>query len=217
MIERLETVVLETGPNPDTCILWLHGLGADGYDFEPLAHELKLPGSIRYIFPHAPIQPVTINGGMRMRAWYDIASPNLQGQIDQAGIRRSQKLIQALLEDQIKAGISPERIVLGGFSQGGVMALETGVRCKPLAGIVALSAYLALPQEFPEASPNAPPILMLHGSQDSLVPLSLVEQSRLILERKGYRVTWQVFPMPHLVCAEEVAVLRQWLWARLGY
>jgi len=213
----LESVVIETGPNPKTCIVWLHGLGADGYDFVPLTRELDLPFAVRYLFPHAPVQAVTINGGRRMRAWYDIASPNLREKADKAGIRRSQELIAALVQTQIAHGISPDRLVLGGFSQGGVMALEVGVRhSPPLAGLVALSAYLALPEEFPEASPNSPPILMVHGSQDPIVPLALAEQSRQVLECKGYRVTFQVFPMGHSVCAEEIALLSQWLKARLA-
>lgn len=215
--ERLETVVLETAPHPDACIIWLHGLGADGHDFEPLAYELRLPGAIRYVFPHAPVQPVTINGGRVMRAWYDIASPNLLCHVDEAGIRRSQRKVSALLEEQIAAGIDPERIVLAGFSQGGVIALEAGVRHHPpIAGIVALSTYVALPEAFPEAVPNAPPILLVHGSQDPIVPLALAEQSRLLLVRKGYRVAWHVFPMPHSVCAEEIIVLRRWLSARFS-
>ncbi|WP_460036068.1 alpha/beta hydrolase [Methylothermus subterraneus] len=216
MREKLSAIVVETGPDPTACIVWLHGLGADGHDFEPLARELKLPGAIRYVFPHAPMRPVTINGGMRMRAWYDIVSPDLRRHVDAAGIRHSQELIQAVIEDQIAAGIDPGRIVLGGFSQGGVMALEAGARQEPpLAGVVALSAYLALPEEFPQASPHAPPILMAHGDQDPIVPLALAEQSRLILEHKGYRVSWRVFPMPHSVCAEEIAWLNRWLEARL--
>lgn len=216
MTEKLSAIVLETGSDPKACIVWLHGLGADGHDFEPLACELRLPGSIRYVFPHAPVRPVTINGGMRMRAWYDIVSPDLRRHVDKAGIRQSQRLVLDLLAEQLASGIDPSRMILGGFSQGGAIALETGVRCDPpLAGIVALSAYVALPDEFPQASPNAPPILMLHGSQDSIVPLSLAEQSQLELARKGYQVTWQVFPMPHSVCAGEIEVLRQWLYARL--
>lgn len=216
--ERLDAIVLETGPDPDACIIWLHGLGADGHDFEPLAYELRLPGAIRYVFPHAPVQPVTINGGRMMRAWYDIVSPDLLCHVDEAGIRRSQQQVSALLEAQIASGIDPKRTILAGFSQGGVIALEAGVRYhRPIAGIVALSTYVALPEAFPEAADAAPQILMMHGTQDPIVPLALAEQSRLVLVRKGYRVTWHVFPMPHSVCAEEIAVLRRWLAAQLGY
>ncbi len=216
-MSSLDSVILETGPNPKACIVWLHGLGADGYDFVPITRELALPFAVRYLFPHAPIQAVTINGGQRMRAWYDIASPNLIEQVDKVGIRRAQGWITALLEAQVTQGISPDRLVLGGFSQGGVMALEVGARYKPsLAGLVALSAYLAVPEEFPEASPNSPPILMVHGSQDPIVPLALAEHSRRVLERKAYRVSFQIFPMGHAVCAEEVALLERWLKARLA-
>ncbi|GAB4354266.1 MAG: alpha/beta hydrolase [Methylohalobius crimeensis] len=219
MTERLDAVVLETGPEPDACILWLHGLGADGYDFEPIAYELRLPGAIRYVFPHAPTRPVTINGGMEMRAWYDIFSPDLQGQVDKPGIDDSRDLIDVLIDDQVAAGIDPGRIVLAGFSQGGVIALETGVRRHPsVAGIVALSTYVALPGALPEAGSDAfPPILMMHGSQDTVVPLPVAERSRLQLVRKGYPVEWHVFSMPHSVCAEEIVILRRWLTARLGY
>ncbi len=216
MTERLDAVVLETGPDPDACILWLHGLGADGHDFEPLAYELRLPWATRYVFPHAPVQPVTINGGRVMRAWYDIASPNLLRCVDEAGIRRSQRKISALLEEQIAFGIDPARIILAGFSQGGAIALEVGVRHHPpIAGIIALSTYVALPEEFPQATPNAPPILMMHGSQDPIVPLALAERARRRLIEQGYAVEWHVFPMPHSVCAEEIAVLRRWILKRL--
>ncbi|BCX88471.1 phospholipase/carboxylesterase [Methylomarinovum tepidoasis] len=214
----LEAVVVETGPDPDACIVWLHGLGADGHDFEPIAAELNLPGAVRFIFPHAPVRPVTINGGMAMRAWYDIASPDLRRRVDAAGIRQSQASIDRLLDSQIAAGVPPGRIVLGGFSQGGVIALETGVRRRPpLAGIVALSTYVALADEFPPAPPDAAPILMMHGSLDSIVPLALAEDSRRLLEALGYPVEWHVFPMAHAVCTEELAILRRWLLARFGW
>ncbi|MCX8048313.1 MAG: alpha/beta hydrolase [Methylohalobius sp.] len=217
MADKLDAIVVETGPDPEACVIWLHGLGADGHDFEPFAYQLKLPAAIRYVFPHAPIQPVTINGGLRMRAWYDIVSPNLWQQVDKAGIRRSQGLVTALIEEQIASDIAPGRILVGGFSQGGVIALETGIRSDPLiAGIVVLSGYVALPDELPEAPASAPPILMLHGRDDSIVPLSLAEQSQVRLVSKGYQVSGQTFPVGHSVSPEEIVVLRRWLWERLN-
>jgi len=215
---KLDAVIIETAPQPDTCIVWLHGLGADGHDFEPMAAELQLPGAIRYIFPHAPIRPVTINGGMSMRAWYDIAAPDLRLQVDRVGIQHSRKLVDALIDEQITAGIAPERIVLAGFSQGGVIALECGVRHRPpMAGIIALSSYVALADEFPVAAPESPPILMMHGSLDSIIPVAVAEQSYRLLLDLEYRVEWHVFQMPHGVCAEEITIIRHWLMDILDY
>jgi len=215
---KLDAVIRETAPQPDSCIIWLHGLGADGYDFEPIAESLQLSGAIRFVFPHAPVRPVTINGGMAMRAWYDIAAPDLRQRVDRAGIHQSRKLIDALIDEQIEKGIGAERIVLAGFSQGGVIALEAGVRRQPaIAGIVALSTYVALGDEFPPAGSDAPPILMMHGNMDPIVPVEVAEESRRLLLELGYRVEWHAFSMPHAVCPEEIAIIRRWLMRRLGH
>ncbi|HEB77128.1 MAG TPA: carboxylesterase [Methylothermaceae bacterium] len=215
-METLESIVLETGPDPRDCIIWLHGLGADGHDFEPIADALRLPFPVRYLFPHAPVRPVTINGGMAMRAWYDIVSPDLRHQVDRQGIRQSQALVAGLIDQQVTGGMKPERIVLAGFSQGGVIALETGVRYRPpLAGVIALSAYVALVDEFPPATDRSPPILMMHGTEDPIVPFPLARDSCRLLRELGYSVEWHAFDMPHSVSAEEVAVLRHWLVERL--
>lgn len=215
-METLESVRLETGPDPQVCIVWLHGLGADGHDFEPIAKALHLPFAVRYLFPHAPVRPVTINGGMAMRAWYDIASPDLRCRVDRQGIRQSQILVAGLIDQQVASGISPDRLILAGFSQGGVIALETGVRYQPpLAGVIALSAYVALAEEFPPATNLSPSILMMHGTEDPIVPFSLAQDSCQLLRQLGYNVEWHAFPMPHSVCAEEMVILRRWLLQRL--
>lgn len=217
--DGLEAVVIETAPQPDTSIIWLHGLGADGHDFEPLATELQLRGAIRYVFPHAPVRPVTINGGMAMRAWYDIVAPDLRMAVDREGIEHSVALVDRLITEQIEGGIAPARIVLAGFSQGGVIALECGVRQHPaLAGIIALSTYVALAETFPPADPvAAPAILMMHGSMDPIVPLAVAEESQRLLLELGYPLEWHVLRMAHGVCGEEIVLIRRWLGQRLGY
>lgn len=213
-----DAVIIETAPQPDACIIWLHGLGADGHDFEPIATALKLPGAIRFVFPHAPVRSVTINGGMQMRAWYDIVAPDLRMQVDREGIRHSRRIVDAILDEQIAGGIEPGRIVLAGFSQGGVIALETGGRRQPpLAGIIALSTYVALVEDFPSAKPDSPPILMMHGSMDPIVPIALARESRQLLVDLGYQVEWHEFQMPHAVCPEEIAIIHHWLVQRLDY
>ena len=219
MNEILPSVVMDSAPNPDACVIWLHGLGADGHDFEPIVPELRLPSSlrIRFVFPHAPQRPVTINQGYVMRAWYDITHPDLGQRVDAAGIHQSRRLIDKLVDQVIADGIAPARIILAGFSQGGVIALETGLRRNPpIGGVIALSTYVALPDELPGATSQSPPILMMHGSEDPLIPLPLAEASRDLLLSKGYQVEWHVVPMPHSVCAEEIAVIRRWLLERLG-
>ncbi len=219
MNEILPSVVIDSAPHPNACVIWLHGLGADGHDFEPVVPELRLPPSlpVRFIFPHAPQRPVTINQGCVMRAWYDITHPDLGRFVDAAGIHQSRQLIDKLVNQVVGEGIAPGRIILAGFSQGGVIALETGLRHDPpIGGIIALSTYVALPDELPGAKPESPPILMMHGSEDPLIPLPLAEAGRDLLLNKGYQVAWHVFPMPHSVCAEEIAVIRRWLLERLA-
>ena len=214
MSEPLPTVEMETGPSPQAAIIWLHGLGADGHDFEPIVPELGLPASlpVRFVFPHAPLMPVTINGGAVMRAWYDVAG---DGRQDEGGIRASQARVEALLAREKARGIRATSIVLAGFSQGGAVALQTGLRHpERLAGILALSTYLPLADRLAaEASPanRAVPILMCHGAQDPVIPLSAATRSRDALRALGYAVEWKEYPMPHAVCPEEIADIGGWL------
>ena len=220
MDELLDAIEIETARNPSASVIWLHGLGADGNDFAPVVPALGLrEEAIRFVFPHAPIQPVTINGGMRMRAWYDIADGALRRE-DESGVRASQKLIEALIAREKQRGTRASRLVLAGFSQGGAIALQTGLRHpERIAGIMALSTYLPIADKFAaEASPTNrdAPIYMAHGSYDPVVPLARAEQSRALLQSLGYAVQWREFPMPHSVCAEEVAEIGAWLREVLG-
>jgi phospholipase/carboxylesterase len=219
MSELLDAVEIETGPAPQAAIIWLHGLGADGHDFEPIVSELSLPPAtaVRFVFPHAPVQAVTINGGARMRAWYDIGH---DGRQDAAGIRASQSRVEALIARERGRGVAAHRIVLAGFSQGGAIALQTGLRHPdPLAGVLALSTYLPLADTLEkEASAAARdvPIFMAHGVEDPLIPLARAAQSRDRLSALGYRVEWHEYPMPHSVCAEEIRDIGVWLQRTLG-
>lgn len=198
-------------------IIWLHGLGANGHDFEPIVPELNLPTAVkmRFVFPHAPQQPVTINSGMLMPAWYDIVSPVLDHQEDESGIRRSQQYIDALIQRENARGIATENIIIAGFSQGGAIALHTGLRYpQRLAGILALSTYLPLVQtvrqEASEINQDLP-IFMAHGSHDPIVPLRLGEDSRHYLEQFGYQPEWQTYFMEHSVCPDEISDISCWL------
>ncbi len=211
----LETVEVEPRLAADAAIVLLHGLGADGHDFESIVPDLDLPGAVRFVFPHAPVRPVTVNGGYRMRAWYDILALDGRAGEDEGGIRESAAAVHALVQREIQRGVAAERIVLAGFSQGGALALHTALR-EPsrLGGAVALSSYLPLASALPaEAHPAnaALPIFMAHGSRDELLPLALGERSRDALRARGYDVEWHAYPMPHGLCAEEVARLRDWL------
>jgi len=203
----MEAVEIETGSPPRAAVIWLHGLGADGHDFEPIVPELRLKQAVRFVFPHAPEQPVTINQGMRMRAWYDIFQFG-GGREDDKGIRASQALIEKMISEEVKRGISENKIVLAGFSQGGAIALQTALRYpKPLAGVMALSTYLPLAATLPaeRAAANAEvPIFMAHGSYDDIIPIQRARDSRSFLEKLGYRIEWHDYPMPHSVCGEEV-------------
>jgi len=213
----LEGLEFETAPNPTATIIVLHGLGADGNDFVPIAQELDLAsvGPIRYVFPHAPVRPVTVNGGYKMRAWYDILGVDLVRREDEAGLRESQAQIEALIEREVGRGIAPERIVLMGFSQGCAMTLMTGLRhAQKLAGMVCLSGYLPLLDKIAaERNPAnaATPIFMAHGLQDPIVPIARAQASREALQALGYNIEWHEYPMPHSVCAEEVEALGTWL------
>ncbi|USP47401.1 alpha/beta hydrolase [Alcaligenes faecalis] len=213
----LESIEIETGANPQHAVIWLHGLGADGHDFAPIVPELGLQNApaIRFIFPHAPIQPVTINGGMAMRSWYDIYVADLVRHEDESGLRQSQIEVQNLIARENARGIPTENIVLAGFSQGCAMTLQTGLRLpERLAGMLCLSGYLplaaAVEKERHQANQNTP-IFMAHGSMDPVVPLTRAEASRQQLEAMGYQVQWTVYPMPHAVCPEEISAIGQFL------
>jgi phospholipase/carboxylesterase len=214
MTDLLESIEVETGPSPRAAIIWMHGLGADGHDFEPIVPELGMPAApaARFVFPHAPVQAVTINGGARMRAWYDVTD---DGRQDAAGIRASQTRVEALIARERSRGIAPGAIVLAGFSQGGAIALQTSLRhAERLAGILALSTYLPLPDTLAQEASQANhdlPIFMAHGTQDPVIPLSWAARSRDHLASLGYAVDWHEYPIPHSVCAQEIADISRWL------
>jgi phospholipase/carboxylesterase len=214
----LQFLEITTGPEPRLAVIWLHGLGADGRDFEPIVPELALPFAARFVFPHAPVRPVTINGGMAMRAWYDILGFERTAAEDAAGIRASALAVTELIDHEIERGMPAERIVLAGFSQGGAIALQTALRePRPLGGVVALSTYLPLATTLAaerNAANAAVPIFMAHGQADNVLPLALGESSRRALEALGYRVEWRTYPMAHSVCFEEIVAIGAWLGAR---
>lgn len=213
----LETIEIETAPRPGATVLLLHGLGADGNDFVSLAQQLDLRaiGPVRFVFPHAPIIPVTINNGYRMRAWYDILGADLERREDEAGLRKSLADVEVLLAREKERGMAPDRIVLAGFSQGCAMALMAGLRHRErLAGIVGLSGYLPLAQstEAERSDANAlTPIFMAHGQHDNVVPVDRGQASCAKLRALGYGVEWHHYPMAHSVCMEELADLNGWL------
>jgi phospholipase/carboxylesterase len=210
----VEAIEIQTGSKPAASIIWLHGLGADGHDFEPIVPELKLAKPVRFVFPHAPARPVTINQGMRMRAWYDILQLG-GGPEDEAGIRASQRMIEKLISEEKGKGPPAAKIVMAGFSQGGAIALQTALRYpERFAGVLALSTYLPLAGSLQsERSPANQdiPIFMAHGRYDDIIPLRRAEESRRQLEAAGYRVEWHEYPMPHSVCAEEIADIAAFL------
>jgi phospholipase/carboxylesterase len=212
-----DAVEVETGRDPQAAVIWLHGLGADGHDFEPIVPEFIRPGerTLRFVFPHAPIRPVTLNGGYAMRAWYDIAALDRRTTEDENGIRASQTAIDTLIRRENARGISSERIVLAGFSQGGAMALFAGTRYpERLAGIMGLSCYQVLAAQFAAERSTAnqsTPVFLAHGTQDPVVAPLLGEEARRQLEAAGYSVEWHAYSMPHSVCPEEVADIAAWL------
>jgi len=218
----LPCIELVTGDSPVASIIWLHGLGADGHDFKPIVPELGLPGDlhIRFIFPHAPSMPVTVNGGYIMPAWYDIRHADIGREQDAAGIRKSASLIEHLIEREIMHGIPAKRIVLAGFSQGGAMALHIGLRQnEALAGIIALSCYLPLEDTLAtETNPicKDSPIFMAHGVEDPVVPFALGDSTQRFLSTQGYPVEWHAYPIGHHVYGEETKAVGQWLAALLG-
>jgi phospholipase/carboxylesterase len=219
MTTLLETIDLETGASPTAAIIWMHGLGADGNDFVPIVDQIDHGKvSVRYVFPHAPMRPVTINNGFVMRAWYDVTFGDLEGKSrkpDEQGVRDSEAQIGALIARERERGIAPGNIVLAGFSQGGAIALQTGLRYpEKLAGIMALSTYLPLAAVLPqEAAPanKRTPIFMAHGTYDPVVGYAMGTMSRVTLTGLGYSVEWHEYPMQHSVCAEEVQDIGGWL------
>lgn len=215
---QLEAIEIETAPSPQTSIIVLHGLGADGNDFVPVCQELDLTaiGPVRFVMPSAPVMPVSINGGYEMRAWYDILPTNDPARReDEASLRRSHQAIKALIDREVQRGIAPARVVLMGFSQGCAMALMAGLRYpQALGGIVALSGYLPLPQHtHAERHPanQATPIFMAHGQHDDVVQMSRGLAARDQLLQWGHRVDWHDYPMAHSLCLEEVQDINQWL------
>jgi phospholipase/carboxylesterase len=213
----LETVELQTAPNPDAAIIWLHGLGADGHDFVPIVPELVKPGerAWRFVFPHAETRPVTLNGGMHMRAWYDIVSLDRRAGEDAAGFAATDQSIRALIAREEQRGIASTRIVLAGFSQGGAVSLYTAPRlAQRLAGVMALSTYLPLAGRLTtERLPanQATPIFMAHGTSDGVLPIAMGRESRDVLRAQGFDVDWHEYPMAHSVCAPEVMDIRAFL------
>jgi phospholipase/carboxylesterase len=216
MSQALECIEIETGPAPRAAVIWLHGLGADGHDFEPIVPELGLPASlpVRFIFPNAPQRPVTINMGMRMRAWYDILQMG-GGPEDEAGIRESQGAIEKLISVQKQEGIPARKIVLAGFSQGGAIVLQTALRhAERLGGVMALSTYLPLAGKLAkerQAINGDLPVFMAHGQYDPMIGMDRALRSRDALLSLGYPVEWREYPMPHSVCPEEIADIAAYL------
>jgi phospholipase/carboxylesterase len=222
MQETADAVVLTPAMPATASVLWLHGLGADGHDFVPIVPELRLPASpaVRFVFPHAAMRAVTLNMGMRMRAWYDIRTLTAEGRADEAGLRESLARVAGLIAAERALGIASERIVIAGFSQGAATALHAALRHpEPLAGVLALSCYLplqaALAAELSEAN-RATPIFMCHGQQDPVLPLALGLMARDWLRAAGYRVEWKEYPMQHQVCQPEIQDIGVWLRSRLA-
>ena len=218
----LETVEQETGASPEWSVIWLHGLGADGHDFAPIVPELVRPHwpAIRFVFPHAPKRPVSINNGMPMRAWYDIVSLDFRSRADAAGVAESVAQVEALIAREQARGIARERILLAGFSQGGAITLSAGLRQQaPLAGLVALSTYLpevdAAAAQLVQGA-TAQPVFMAHGSADPVIPVQVAEHSLQVLKGLGFGVEWHRYAMAHQVCAEEIQALGDWLQARFA-
>jgi len=210
-------IIIEPNEQASSAVIWLHGLGADGYDFAGLVPELNLPDNhgVRFVFPHAPVQAVTINGGMQMRSWYDIRSTDFMNDIDEAGIRVSCLHIYDLVQEQIDLGISADKIVLAGFSQGGLIALHAGLSfSQSLAGIMALSTYCPMSQPF--SNNRQLPIFMAHGQFDTVIPIEVANHSYQALEQCGYAVQWQAYPMEHQVCAQEIDDIVNWLKSSLS-
>lgn len=218
----LPSIQIETAPDPRHAVIWLHGLGADGHDFEPIVPELVDSAwpPVRFVFPNAPMRPITINGGMSMRAWYDISGQEIAQRQDEVGIRASVVLLDELIEREVTRGVASENILLAGFSQGGAIVLSGGIRhARKLGGIIALSTYLPMAEktdaEAAAANRNTP-LFMAHGKLDPTISHALGEMSREYLLQRGYAVEWHSYPMAHQVCAEEIADLKHWIGGRLA-
>jgi phospholipase/carboxylesterase len=209
----LEKIVKQTGENPKIVIIWMHGLGADGNDFAPVVPQFNIPGlPVKFIFPHAPQIPVTINGGMVMRAWYDITMMDIGKHADKKGVLDSAVLIKALIQEQINQGFAYEQIILAGFSQGSAMALHLATTLSDkLAGVIALSGYLPIPEALSQKVNLSIPFFMGHGTQDPVVPFSLGQRSKERLEAFGYTVNWNSYPIQHGVSMDEINDIKQWL------
>jgi phospholipase/carboxylesterase len=214
-VQTSDAVEVTTGANPVGSVIWLHGLGADGHDFEPIVPELRLPADLplRFVFPHAPVQPVTINGGMAMRSWYDIRSFDSANRADREGLLKSSDRLEGLIAREIERGVPADRIVLAGFSQGGAVAMHTALQTQhDIAGLMALSTYMALPEDAAKAvSRRDLPIFVAHGTSDPVLPLAWGRASADKLIEVGYSVEWHEYPMPHAVCPQEVADISRWL------
>ena len=210
-----DCVEVVSGENPVGSVVWLHGLGADGHDFEPIVPELRLPADLplRFVFPHAPMRPVTINGGMVMRAWYDIVTLDAEGRADAEGVRESTAILEALVAREMERGIPADKIVVAGFSMGGAIAINTALNtAHGLAGLMALSTYLPLPNEVDATSGSRDlPVFMAHGSFDPMLPMQWGQLSAKKLEETGFSVEWHEYPMAHAVCPQEIADIREWL------
>ncbi|WP_313456081.1 alpha/beta hydrolase [Stenotrophomonas sp.] len=220
MSQALETVVNETGADPQWSVIWLHGLGADGHDFAPIVPELVREHwpAIRFVFPHAPVQPITINNGLPMRAWYDIVGMDFRSRADSAGVAASVQLLDGLIEAEIARGIPAERILLAGFSQGGAVVLSSALRRRwPVAGLIALSTYLPDAEAAAAAAATdgpLPPVFMAHGQKDPVIPQDVAVHSAKALKELGFPLEWHSYFMAHQVCAEEIQALGDWLDAR---
>ncbi len=212
---ELEFIEVETGEKPRLSVVWLHGLGADGHDFEPIVPELRLPFAARFVFPHAPVRPITINGGLPMRAWFDILTLERGGREDAAAIAASAAAVAQLIDAERARGFAPAQIVLAGFSQGGALALHLGLRYpQRLAGIAALSAFVPLASQLADEARSEYadlPIFMAHGTQDNVIELPFAELGRDQLLTAGFAPRWHSYAMAHAVCAEEIADIAVWL------
>ncbi len=216
-----ECVEVTTGTDPAGSVIWLHGLGADGYDFEPIVPELRLPADLplRFVFPHAPVRPVTINGGMAMRAWYDIVSLDAEGRADADGVRESTAILEALVAREIERGIPEDRIVIAGFSMGGAIAVNTAlITARKLAGLMALSTYLPIPDEVERSTSSRDlPVFMGHGTFDPMVLHAWGKATAEALAGSGFTIEWHEYPMAHAVCPEEIHDIRVWLLKAFGH
>ena len=215
MTDASAVEVVTGSGTPQGSVIWLHGLGADGHDFEPIVPELRLPADLglRFVFPHAPVRPVTINGGMAMRAWYDMFSLDRDGPVDEAGIRASAAMLDDFIERELERGVAADKIVVAGFSQGGAIALHAALRSsESLAGVMGLSTYLPLVSKLAdEVAVSDIPIFMAHGTLDPVLPMFLGRESADLLIDHGFKIEWHDYPMAHAVCAEEINDIRNWL------